>query len=123
MVCLGLLAQLWQSHTSTARLAHVLNLKTVPDGVAIIDSEADVWTDEVLHFVLRLDEGKLEEILSGREYKKTLIEPEVSSHSGKTFGLHDFKPHIHFSTGEGLWGVWMDVSEDESLAYVMFAAD
>ncbi|MCB1096611.1 MAG: hypothetical protein KDN22_13625 [Verrucomicrobiae bacterium] len=117
-------AKFYQAKLNRDRLLHVLNVESIPVGVSIVASAADVWTDEVLHFVLKLEDGSIDEVVSGREYTKTAYgTPRTQSHGGYTSHLPEFQVYHRYSTGEGLWGVWIETDKTETLAYVMFAAD
>jgi hypothetical protein len=104
-----------------------LALKEIPTGVEIVSFDEDNWTDLIQHFVLELDSEAITNLLSGRNYAKT-TEEKVQSITCNSFnpGEEENKfDYVHRYTGEGssLFGCWIYTDENETKAYVMYAAD
>ena len=115
-----------QGRVDREQLKHALNLERLPAGTRIIGSAEDIWTDYVVHFVVRLEEGTIGELLGGwnftasNSYRKF---PYQIDHSGYTSHLPNFDVH-HLYLVDGVFkGISVETNQDESMAYILYMAD
>lgn len=105
---------------------HVLRLDAFPEGFKVLDRKTRAWTDYYEEYLLSIDPGELNVLLSGRSFERC----EVSG--GGPRALLDFRKHEPFSpvscyysgdwqSQHGAVEVYFDASN--SKAFVRYTAD
>ena len=114
----------WRELTITnERLCFALNVKRLPEGTRIVGHAEDIWTDYVVHFVVRIPAGKISEFMSGRDWVRLTSRPHPASRQGYTEGLPTFIVYHEYILRGGYNGLSIQTDEQETTAYVLHMAD
>jgi len=115
-----------QDRIERNRLLHALDLNELPGGTRIVATAEDIWTDYIVHFVVRLEEGKIDEFLSGRDFKAPEFGPNHpyrTQHEGYTSHLPHFDVYHQYFGKDEHFGITVETDENGTWAYVVCVGD